>query len=258
MSWNSVLFETVLTLGALGSGLLWIAQRALAHRGTLNFLGTYPRFFCTILTLAVVVRSFAYEPYRIPSSSMEPTLFPGDFILVDKHLYGLRLPVTGTALTDGEPPRRGEVVVFRFPADPAESFIKRIVGIGGDRIRFDDAGRLFINGKVVPWTEVGSYPYKLEYRGRQIEVAGKLLRERIDDVEHEIISVPALSQPGANRVFEVPKDHYFVLGDHRNNSNDSRFWGFVPRSLIVGRASVIWLHYGENGFIWDRFGSSIH
>ena len=258
MSWNSLFFEAVLTWGAIGAGLLWLAQRALAAKGMLNFLGTYPRFFFTVLALAVVVRSFAYEPYRIPSSSMEPTLFPGDFILVDKHIYGLRLPVSGTAITDGEPPRRGEIVVFRFPADHTESFIKRIVGIGGDRIRFDDTGQLFINGKIVPQTEIGSYPYKIEYRGRKVRVAGKLMRERIDQIEHEIISIPALLRPETNRVFEVPEDHYFVLGDHRNNSNDSRYWGFVPRSLIVGRASVIWLHYGEDGLDGGRFGLSIH
>ena len=258
MSWNSLFFEAALTWGALGAGLLWIAQRALARWGTLNFLGTYPRFFFTILTLAVVVRSFAYEPYRIPSSSMEPTLLPGDFILVDKHLYGLRLPVSGTAITEGEPPRRGEIVVFRFPADHTESFIKRIVGVGGDRIHFDDTGQLFINGEIVPQTEVGPYPYELEYRGRRVEVAGKVMRERLGVIEHQIISIPNLSRPEANRVFEVPEDHYFVMGDHRNNSNDSRYWGFVPRSLIVGRASIVWLHYGEDGFVWKRFGFSIH
>ncbi len=192
----------------------------------------YSRSFFPVLLLVLVLRSFLVEPFQIPSGSMLPTLKIGDFILVNKFTYGLRLPVSNTKVVELNEPERGDVMVFRFPEDKRLNFIKRVVGLPGDRLRYENKV-LYINGEPIPQTFVAALPAGRPER--------KLLKESLGAVEHEIYNS---LEPGQNmRDIVVPEGHYFVMGDNRDHSNDSRYWGFVPETLIVGKAFAVWMHW---------------
>ena len=197
------------------------------------WLVDYARSFFPVLLVVLVLRSFVVEPFQIPSGSMRPTLEIGDFILVNKFTYGLRLPVTNTKLIDLGEPERGDVMVFRFPQDPSVNFIKRVIGLPGDRIRYEDK-QLFINGEPVSKLLVEeSDTAKLD------EV---LLEESLGDTSHPIYN--DFRNPGPQmRELRVPEGHYFMMGDNRDHSNDSRYWGFVPEENIVGEAFAVWMHW---------------
>ena len=190
----------------------------------------YSRSFFPVLLVVLVVRSFVVEPFQIPSGSMRPTLEVGDFILVNKFAYGLRLPVVNTRFLEVDDPERGDVMVFRFPEEPSVNFIKRVVGLPGDRIRYEDK-QLYINGEPV------SKELMEEAASQQL-----LLEEQLGDVEHYIYNNPRDPGPQMREV-EVPEGHYFTMGDNRDHSNDSRYWGFVPEENIVGRAFAVWMHW---------------
>ncbi|MCL7928799.1 signal peptidase I [Halomonas llamarensis] len=193
----------------------------------------YARSFFPVLLVVLVVRSFIVEPFQIPSGSMRPTLEVGDFILVNKFAYGLRLPVVHTELLDVAKPERGDVMVFRFPEEPSVNFIKRVVGLPGDRIRYEGK-QLYINGEVVPKALLEKSP---EASPQQL-----LLAEGMGDAEYRIYNNPR--DPGPQlRTVVVPDGHYFMMGDNRDHSNDSRYWGFVPEENIVGRAFAVWMHW---------------
>jgi signal peptidase I len=267
--------EWFLVLGVLITGLIWLADRlwlrgrrrvagtvAEGPQGELEAVGSpaepwyveYSRSFFPVLLIVLLLRSFIVEPFRIPSGSMMPTLLVGDFILVNKFAYGLRLPIThGKILGVGEP-RRGDVAVFRFPANEDTDYIKRIVGLPGDRILYRNKV-LYVNGERVEQESIGPEVYR-DARG----VARKLLRlsEDLGQVEHDILVVPGY--PNAEGEYLVPEGQYFVLGDNRDNSNDSRFWGFVPEANLVGKAFVIWMNwdFGEGTANLSRIGTGIH
>ena len=190
----------------------------------------YSRSFFPVLLVVLVVRSFVVEPFQIPSGSMRPTLEVGDFILVNKFAYGLRLPVVNTRFLEVDDPERGDVMVFRFPEEPSVNFIKRVVGLPGDRIRYEDK-QLYINGEAVPKELME------EAASQQL-----LLEEHLGEVEHYIYNNPRDPGPQMREV-EVPEGHYFTMGDNRDHSNDSRYWGFVPEENIVGRAFAVWMHW---------------
>ncbi|KPQ26094.1 MULTISPECIES: signal peptidase I [unclassified Halomonas] len=190
----------------------------------------YSRSFFPVLLVVLVVRSFVVEPFQIPSGSMRPTLEVGDFILVNKFAYGLRLPVINTRFLEVDDPERGDVMVFRFPEEPSVNFIKRVVGLPGDRIRYEDK-QLYVNGEAVPKELME------EDVSQQL-----LLEERLGEIEHYIYNNPRDSGPQMREV-EVPEGHYFTMGDNRDHSNDSRYWGFVPEENIVGRAFAVWMHW---------------
>ena len=212
------------------------------------WLVEYARSFFPVFLVVLVLRSFLFEPFRIPSGSMLPTLLIGDFILVSKYSYGVRLPVLHTKVLDTGAPERGDVAVFRFPRNPSQDFIKRVIGIPGDTIRYVDK-RLTINGEAVDLQSQGPYHPPGEAQADQ-----SLLRltEKFDNVEYEILnSVNAGSLSGG---VTVPDGQYFVMGDNRDNSNDSRVWGFVPEDHLVGKAVLIWMNLDLH---WDRLGSSI-
>lgn len=223
----------------------------------------YAKAFFPVIFAVLILRSFVIEPFRIPSNSMMPTLLTGDFILVSKYSYGLRLPVLNTKILDLGEPQRGDVIVFRFPHNPAVDYIKRVVGLPGDVIGYSDK-RIVLNGEPVAQLPVGRYSG--EGSGRGMTGAREAL-ENLDGVEHEILTrdeAPDLP-PGCGRLalgpVEVPPGHYFVMGDNRDNSNDSRCWGFVPEDNLVGKAFAIWMHWdGEREglpIVFGRLGDSI-
>lgn len=186
-----------------------------------------------VLTLVLVLRSFLYEPFQIPSGSMIPTLEVGDFILVNKFNYGLRLPVVGTKVLSVGEPRRGDVMVFKEPRNPSINFIKRVIGLPGDKVTYRDK-KLFINGEQVPQSFVAQLSDNDSFF--------RLYNETLDGKVHQIRKEPAMPDLGVG-TWVVPAGRYFVMGDNRDKSNDSRYWGFVPEQNIVGQAVYIWMHW---------------
>ena len=205
----------------------------------------YSRSFFPVLLFVLIIRSFVFEPFRIPSGSMMPTLLQGDFIFVQKYAYGLRLPVTETKILETGEPQRGDVVVFRLPSEPSINYIKRIVGLPGDEIVYE-RHRLIINGETI----------QLE---RDAEASNEEPRfnEVLGEREHDIlIRNPAYSV--RDGVYRVPDGHYFVMGDNRDNSKDSRFIGAIPETHLVGEAVRIWMHMdGIKWPRWERVGTKI-
>jgi len=207
----------------------------------------YSRSFFPVILIVLLLRSFVVEPFRIPSGSMMPTLLVGDFILVNKFSYGLRLPVVHTEFLDLGEPERGDVIVFRFPQQESIDYIKRVVGVPGDRIQYRNK-TLYVNGEAVPKLPIGRYVGEGSGRGH---TGAALALETLDGVEHQILINPRSGDMPrgcdilARGPVTVPEGHYFVMGDNRDNSNDSRCWGFVPEENLVGKAFVIWMN-------WDR------
>ncbi|MBK1629801.1 signal peptidase I [Thiohalocapsa halophila] len=224
----------------------------------------YARSFFPVILAVLLLRSFLVEPFRIPSGSMMPTLLVGDFILVNKFAYGLRLPVLNTKFVDLGEPERGDVVVFRFPQDESIDYIKRVVAVPGDQVYYRNK-TLYLNGE--PAEQVPLPPYVGEGSGQGHTGALRAV-EAIDGMEHEILINPRARDlpPGctvlADGPVTVPDEAYFVMGDNRDNSNDSRCWGFVPDGNLVGKAFAIWMHWdgGRDGFpvAFDRLGDVIH
>jgi signal peptidase I len=215
----------------------------------------YARSLFPVLLLVLLFRSFFFEPFKIPSGSMIPTLLVGDFIVVNKFSYGLRLPVLNKKFISIGDPQRGEVAVFRYPVDPSINFIKRVIGLPGDSITYRDK-QIFVNGEVVenePLGQFKSTDVKCSTPARD----AVLEYENIGPEGHDIL----LHESGRSRNGQwlVPENHYFMMGDNRDRSNDSREWGFVPEENLVGRAVGIWLNFDfEKGCAdWSRVGSSI-
>ena len=212
----------------------------------------YARSFFPILLIVVLIRSFWFEPFRIPSGSMVPTLLQGDFIVVNKYAYGLRVPILNNKFMDIGTPKRGDVVVFRLPSNPKVYYIKRLVGLPGDRIVYRDR-RLFINDEAVPLEINGPY------MGPQQSDA-LLVEERLHDVTHSVLHM--VNRKSLEGVYTVPSGQYFMMGDNRDNSRDSRFRevGMVPEELLVGRAARIWMHLNFSSsprVRWSRIGGDI-
>jgi len=212
----------------------------------------YARSFFPVLLLILLFRSFLAEPFKIPSGSMMPTLLVGDFILVNKFAYGLRLPVLNTKILPVGEPRRGDVFVFRYPENPKEDYIKRVIGLPGDEITYRNK-TLYINGKEIPESYLGPYTGPSEpsrsMAGAQVKV------EQLDGIGHRIMELPQL-QIGHEGSWKVPDGYYFAMGDNRDNSLDSRFWGFVPEANLVGKALIIWMNW-DSGVDFSRIGTLI-
>ena len=213
----------------------------------------YAKSFFPIILAVLVLRSFVVEPFRIPSGSMLPTLLVGDFILVNKYAYGLRLPVLNTRVVEIGSPQRGDVMVFRYPQDPSVDYIKRVVGLPGDRVSYINK-TVFVNGERVEQQPDGTSEQaqcRVFVDGRIVQTATERRLETLGEKHHAILACPGGN--GLRRDFTVPAGQYFVMGDNRDNSNDSRFWGTVPEENLVGKAFMIWLNVGE----WGRIGSWI-
>ena len=194
--------------------------------------------FFPILLLVFVIRTFIVEPFKIPSGSMMPTLIAGDFIAVNKFSYGLRLPVFNKLIFETGSPQRGDVFVFHYPKDPSIDYIKRVIGLPGDNIKYENK-KLFVNDVSVSQTYTSIYKYSLK---QDLEVSAKEFVEDHGDFSHSILIHDI---PSESVEFVVPDGHYFAMGDNRDNSSDSRVWGFVPDELLVGKAFVIWLNFSE-------------
>ena len=219
-----------------------------------------------VILVVFLLRSFVAEPFRIPSGSMIPTLVTGDLILVNKFTYGLRLPVLNTKITDGKPLARGDVIVFRYPPQPSLDYIKRVVGLPGDEVAYLNK-ELRINGQPVPRTRVADYFGDNAADSRVHMRYWPQFDEKLGEHPHRLLNYPearagvseldTMAFAGKDQcrysvegvVCKVPEGHYFVMGDNRDDSLDSRYWGFVPDANIVGRAFFIWMNFGSFGRI---------
>jgi len=272
-------FASVLVIAAVVTGLIWLfdllvlgPRRIMAsqlkspqvgakHAQKLPWYVDFSRSFFPVILIVLVLRSFIVEPFRIPSGSMEPTLYNGDFILVNKFSYGLRLPVLHTNILPLGEPQRGDVIVFRYPDDPALAYIKRVVGLPGDELEYR-AKQLYINGEAAEQKTLPALPDKPRFEQR---------REHLGDLWHEIQVARnggiGAYYPGLQRLgnrgdwrFTVPEKAYFVMGDNRDNSSDSRVWGVMPEENLIGKAFFIWMNLDcitLNGNC-SRIGNSIH
>jgi len=259
MNFALILFSLLLFTGAVAfADKLWFAKRRAADAREPWWI-EYPKSFFPVILIVFFLRSFLVEPFKIPSGSMIPTLIVGDFILVNKFAYGVRLPIVQKKIIPIDDPKRGDVMVFRYPEDPSLDYIKRVIGVPGDKISYINK-KLSINGKEVPLKPMP------DYLNRERIHYSKQFQETIDGREHAILieedapaAVPFIRQfPGRENctynnegvVCTVPSGHFFMMGDNRDNSADSRVWGFVPEENIVGKAFFIWFNFSE----LSRFG----
>ena len=207
-----------------------------------------------VILAVFLLRSFLFEPFKIPSGSMIPTLLVGDLILVNKYHYGLRLPVINIKMTEGTAPQRGDVMVFRYPPKPSLDYIKRVVGVPGDEVAYLNK-RLSINGKPVQTNSIPEFfdEESMRYARQFEEMLGDKPHKLLNDQDRPAFVSGADEFPFRENcrysvegvVCKVPAGHFFMMGDNRDNSLDSRFWGFVPEKNIVGRAIFVWMNFGN-------------
>lgn len=269
-------FSLLLVILTLGSGLIWLidsllfapkrkartfavtgnGESALPPEEKLPYIVDTAQQIFPVIAFVLVLRSFLYEPFQIPSGSMMPTLLVGDFILVEKYAYGIKDPVFRHKFIETGEPQRGDVAVFKFPENPSIDYIKRVVGLPGDTVIYRDK-KIYVkpncdSGKDCPPRTL--MPQTFVSSGEFVQNLAPLKRftEILGDVEHDILQHPVASasalsfytQPGTKmNEWIVPEGHYFVLGDNRDNSTDSRFWGFVPDENLVGKAVAIWISF---------------
>lgn len=259
-------FELILFYATLITGLialfdiLFLARkRKLTQKDAavvkLPLIIDYARSFFPVLLIVFLLRSFLFEPFRIPSGSLEPTLLTGDFILVNKYNYGVRLPVAHKKIFATGEPARGDIMVFRWPPNPSYDFIKRVIGVPGDKISYINK-QLTVNGQKIP-QEFLRNSQAVNETGSEWQAQEK--QEDLLGVKHYIYIDPA--KPDQDfRDIVVPEGMYFVMGDNRDDSADSRFWGFVPEKNIVGKAVLVWLSWdGTNKNLrFNRMGKLIH
>ena len=262
-------FAAVLLLAAIITGLLWLYDAKWARkRRTAGeaepVVVDMARAFFPVIVVVFLIRSFWVEPFKIPSGSMKPTLLVGDFILVNKYTYGIRIPVINKKVVAVNDVKRGDVVVFRYPADPSVDYIKRVVGTPGDKVLYRNK-RLTINGEPVPAQGAGFYTdAELNY------LRLPTFMEKLGEHNHQMMIVPAQPPVDLAQVRQfadrknceynddgfsctVPAGHYFMMGDNRDQSSDSRYWGFVPDDHIKGRAFLVWMNFGD----FKRIGNGI-
>mgnify|MGYP003859803341 FL=1 len=246
------MFALIMVIVLTITGLIWLLDIfVLSKKRAANakdpILVEYSKSFFPVILLVFFIRSFIAEPFKIPSGSMMPTLLAGDFILVSKFSYGIRVPILNYTMIEVDKPKRGDVFVFHYPPKPSIDYIKRVVGLPGDVIEYKSK-TLYINDKKIEQTFVDKYPYMMN---EIHHIEAKEFKEALGNVNHSIL---IHDLPGENFKFEVPQGHYLAFGDNRDNSADSRVWGFVPEHNLVGRAFFIWFNFGE----LKRIGTIIH
>ena len=266
-------FALILFLALVITGGIWLLDALVLKRGRDKdarepLLVEYAKSFFPVILVVFALRSFLVEPFKIPSGSMMPTLLIGDFILVNKYTYGIRLPVINQKIVQLNNPERGDVMVFRYPADPSLDYIKRVIGVPGDVDEYRDK-QLTVNGRQVRTDNTGTYSYVgngLNY------VTAMVYQEHLNGAGHTMMTEPgkpavyppqvmdfpyrencSYNAEGEGFVCKVPQGQYFMMGDNRDASNDSRYWGFVPDRNIVGKAFFIWMNFDDFG----RIGTTI-
>ena len=254
-------FSFFLVVATLVTGVVWGGysaylkwQQRAYDLSREPLLVEYARSFFPVVLIVLLLRSFLAEPFRIPSGSMMPTLLIGDFILVNKFAYGVRLPVLNSKIIEVSAPKRGDIVVFRYPKQPTVDYIKRVIGLPGDRIGYFDK-KIYVNGQLAAQTPLNVY----QGVGQGSNMTGAvLLQEDLQSVKHDILIMRGA--PTVEDVFVVPEGQYFVMGDNRDNSNDSRYWGFVPEANLVGKAFLIWMNWDldNNGIAFSRIGTVLN
>ena len=266
-------FALILFIALLITGGIWLLDVLLLKRSRDRsarepLLVEYAKSFFPVILVVFALRSFLVEPFKIPSGSMMPTLLIGDFILVNKYTYGIRLPVINKKVVELNNPERGDVMVFRYPADPGLDYIKRVIGVPGDVVEYRDK-QLSVNGQPVRTDNTGTYSYVgngLNY------ITAMVYQENLNGDGHAMMTEPgkpsvypqqvmdfpyrencSYNADGEGFACKVPEGQYFMMGDNRDASNDSRYWGFVPDENIVGKAFFIWMNFDDFG----RIGTSI-
>jgi len=252
-------FALILFLLTVATGALWLADRYVFQKKRAPDAKEpvwveYGASFFPVILIVFFLRSFLVEPFKIPSGSMIPTLLVGDFILVNKYTYGIRLPVINKKIVEMNSPQRGDVVVFRYPVDPSLDYIKRIVGLPGDKVAWQNK-RLTINGQPVAIKRGEDYldRERFFYTPRYVAQMGNVAHDTLIEDEAPSFISHAMAFPFRDKciynsegvVCEVPPGHYFAMGDNRDNSQDSRVWGFVPDENLVGKAFFIWFNFGD-------------
>jgi signal peptidase I len=250
-----MMFALFMIVILLITGLIWLfdslfLQKKRASGAKEPIVVEYAKSFFPVILIVFLVRSFIVEPFKIPSGSMMPTLLVGDYILVNKFTYGLRVPIINNTFIEVGKPARGDVFVFHYPPNPSMDYIKRVVGLPGDKIRYENK-TLVINGVVQTRKNIGQYEYIDP--GLSVVVAQQE-EEQLGDVTHQMLIkaeennyLPDMlgSALQEGQEVTVPAGHYFAMGDNRDNSADSRVWGFVPEQNLVGKAFFIWMNFGE-------------
>jgi signal peptidase I len=262
-------FAAVLLIAAVITGVIWLFDARWARRRRTAgepepVMVDMARAFFPVIVVVFVIRSFWVEPFKIPSGSMKPTLLVGDFILVNKYTYGIRIPVINKKVMDVNPIARGDVVVFRYPADPSVDYIKRVVGLPGDKVVYHNK-RLTVNGETLP-VQGSSFYTDAELNFLKLPTYA----EKMGAHTHQFMVVPGQPPVELSQVRQfahrencdynddgfsctVPPGEYFMMGDNRDQSSDSRYWGFVPDDHIKGRAFLVWMNFGD----FKRIGNGI-
>lgn len=249
----------ILTALVLISGLitlidaLFFAKKRKSDQARKPWIIEHAHSFFPMLLLVWTVRSFIIQPYRVPTGSLEPTILPGDFIVVNQFAYGLRLPVLNIKLWHLGMPKRGDIALFRYPNDPSVIYVKRVVGLPGDHIVYHDKV-LTINNKIIPQEFVG---IDLDTENG-FSVPVKVFTEDLDGIKHRIFIKPNYEDSMDVNVI-VPENNYFMMGDNRDSSADSRSWGFMPEENLIGKAFGIWMNFDTGSFNikWERIGKKI-
>lgn len=249
----------LLIILTIGSFIIWMvdkfcfAKARLAAQGKEPLLVDYAKSLFPIFLIVLIIRSFVAQPYRVPTGSLEPTIMPNDFVLVSQFSYGLRLPVLNTKILNIAEPKTGDIVVFKDPSVPGRDLIKRVIGVPGDHIIYKNKV-LYINGKEMKQTYLGDAvdvdPIE-EGGGTPVSV----MQENLQGIKHKIHLFKQGGEP-TNFDFTVPQGYYFMMGDNRDNSADSRVWGFMPENAILGKALVIFFSW-EHGIDWSRIGNKL-
>ncbi len=259
-------FPLILVCLTAVSGLVWLvdilffARKRPVQYGAdgklkLPLLVDYARSFFPVLLLVLIIRSFLFQPFRVPTGSLEPTIVPGDFLVVNMFDYGLRLPVWHTKIMNVGEPKRGDIMLFRWPVDQRIDFVKRVIGLPGDHISYIDKV-FYINGVAAKQTPIDTATDTDESGTLSWPV--QILEEDLGGIKHKIFIRP--DRPAEDfKDMVVPPGHYLMVGDNRDSSNDSRYWGFVPENNIIGKALYVWLSWdGENHKIrWNRLGTKL-
>lgn len=257
-------FAFYLTLAVVVTGiialldqLLWAKKRNKDNRKP-SLIIEYARAFFPVLLLVWIIRSFLVQPYRVPSSSLAPTVLPGDFIAVKQYEYGLRLPVLNTKIVNISEPKHGQIFLFRYPPDPRVTYVKRVIGVPGDHIEYKNKV-LSINGVEAKQKLIETTHY-IDENGVYFTV--NLLEENLDGIKHKIYVQP---EGGETQDIDtvVPPGHYFAMGDNRDNSGDSRIWGFVPEENLIGQAFWVFMSWdgdasGIDKIRWRRLGMGMY